>query len=51
MPNDDFNLLAAARQEMSDHGFAPDFSPEAESQLAAIQPSSDASLRDLTGLL
>jgi exoribonuclease-2 len=51
MPHDDFNLLAAARQEMIDHGFAPDFSPEAERQLAAIQPSSDASLRDLTGLL
>ena len=51
MPHDDFNLLAAARQEMIDHGFAPDFSPEAERQLAAIQPSSDAILRDLTGLL
>src|SRR5208283_4112716 len=55
MPHDDFNLLAAARQEMIDHGFAPDFSPEAERQIAAIQPgiqpSSDASMRDLTSLL
>ncbi|MGD0669066.1 MAG: RNB domain-containing ribonuclease [Bryobacteraceae bacterium] len=55
MSHNDFNLLAAARQEMIDHGFAPDFPPEADRQLAAIrpgiQPGSDASLRDLTGLL
>ena len=51
MSHNDFNLLAAARQEMIDHGFAPDFPLEAERQLAAIKPSSDASLRDLTGLL
>jgi len=51
-PHDNFNLAAAARQEMIDHGFAPDFPPEAERQLAAIQePGPDASLRDLTALL
>jgi exoribonuclease-2 len=51
MSHDNFDLAAAARQEMIDHGFAPDFPPEAERQLAAIQPRSDASLRDMTGLL
>jgi len=51
LPHDNFNLAAAARQEMIDHGFAPDFPPEAERQLAAIRPHPEAGLRDLTGLL
>ena len=51
MPQDEFHLSAAARQEMIDHGFEPDFPPDAESQLAAIQSAPDRSLRDLTGLL
>ena len=36
---------------MIDHGFAPDFPPEAERQLETIHPQPDASLRDLTSLL
>jgi exoribonuclease-2 len=51
MPYDNFDLATAARQEMIDHGFAPDFPPEAERQLAAIQPRPEPGLRDLTGLL
>jgi exoribonuclease-2 len=51
MAHDNFNLAAAARQEMIDHGFAPDFSPEAEQQLETIRLQPDASLRDLTSLL
>ena len=47
----DFDLGAAARQEMIDHGFEPDFPPDAERQLASIQPHVDGELRDLTGLL
>jgi len=51
MANDEFNLVGAARQEMIERGFEPDFPPEAQQQLAAIQSHPDASLRDLTGLL
>jgi len=51
MPYDNFNLAAAARQEMIDHGFAPDFPPEAERQLESIRLQPDPSLRDLTSLL
>ena len=51
MPHAEYNLAAAARQEMIDHGFEPDFPPDAEQQLAAIQPSAPAGLKDLTGLL
>ena len=51
MPQDEFHLAAAARQEMTDHGFDPDFSPDAERQLAAIRTGPDRSLRDLTALL
>jgi len=47
----DFDLAAAARQEMLDHGFEPDFPPEAERQLAAIRAQPDRGLRDLTALL
>src|ERR1039457_256763 len=51
MAHDDFDLAAAARQEMIDHGFSPDFSPEAERQLETIRLQPDGSLRDLTSLL
>jgi VacB/RNase II family 3'-5' exoribonuclease len=51
MPQDNFNLVGAARQEMVEHGFQPDFSPEAKSQLAAIQAAPAANLKDLTALL
>jgi exoribonuclease-2 len=50
MPQDEFHLDAAARQEMIDHGFAPDFPADAERQLATIHPEPDRSLRDLTAL-
>jgi hypothetical protein len=30
MSHDEFNLAAAARQEMIEHGFQPDFPAEAE---------------------
>jgi exoribonuclease-2 len=50
MPHDEFNLAAAARQEMTDHGFQPDFPAAALQQLAAIHPRPDHSLRDLTAL-
>jgi exoribonuclease R len=48
---DQFNLVAAARQEMTDEGFQPDFPTEAQQQLAGIHPKADHSLRDLTALL
>jgi exoribonuclease-2 len=51
MTHDEFNLAAAARQEMTDHGFQPDFPAEALQQLAGIHPQPDHSLRDLTALL
>jgi VacB/RNase II family 3'-5' exoribonuclease len=46
-----FDLVAAARQEMTEHGFDPDFPAEAERQLADIQPHLAQGLQDLTGLL
>src|SRR5471030_1715032 len=55
-----FDLSAAARQEMMEHGFEPEFPPEGESQLAGIaaQPGDgaldgalDGGLKDLTALL
>ncbi|SPF35326.1 Exoribonuclease II [Candidatus Sulfopaludibacter sp. SbA4] len=51
MPHDGFDLAGAARQEMIDHGFSPDFPPEVAQQLATIHPQPDRSLRDLTALL
>lgn len=55
MPSNGFDLFAAARQEMIDEGFQPDFPPEAGRQLDAIKmrtaPSMDAGLRDLRSLL
>ena len=50
-PHDEFHLAAAARQEMIEQGFQPDFPAEAEQQLAGIHPQPDHSLRDLTSLL
>lgn len=47
----EFDLAAAARQEMIEHGFEPEFPPAAERQLAAIQPRPDGELHDLTALL
>jgi VacB/RNase II family 3'-5' exoribonuclease len=51
MPNDEFHLTAAARQEMADEGFQPDFPAEVAQQLAGIHPLSDRSLADLRSLL
>ncbi|HXB67269.1 MAG TPA: RNB domain-containing ribonuclease [Candidatus Acidoferrales bacterium] len=46
-----FDLAAAAHQEMTEHGFEPEFPAEAERQLASIQPRLAEGLRDLTSLL
>jgi exoribonuclease-2 len=50
-----FDLLAAARQEMIDKGFQPDFSPEAMRQLEALKTKAasglDAGVHDLRSLL
>jgi len=46
-----FDLVAAAHQEMTEHGFEPDFPAEAERQLAGIQAHLAEGLRDLTSLL
>lgn len=55
MPHNGFDLSAAARQEMIDEGFQPDFPPEAARQLEAIAmraaPGMDTGLRDLRSLL
>src|SRR5436309_113252 len=51
MSDNHIDLASIARQEMIDRGFQPDFSPEAQRQLASIQPAPDTSLRDLTALL
>src|ERR1022692_898716 len=51
MPHEPFDLVALARQEMTDEGFQPDFPVDAQQQLAAITLQPDHSLRDLTGLL
>lgn len=51
MSNDGFDLARAAREEMIEHGFSPDFPPEAERQLEQIRPTLDGGLRDLSGLL
>ena len=54
MPNFDFDLALAARQEMIDHGFNPDFSPAIEKQLAALgddpSPAPNGGVRDLRPL-
>ena len=51
MAQSGFNLVAAARQEMIERGFSPDFPPEVEQQLNTIHAEPDRSLRDLTALL
>ena len=51
MPDHVYNLAAAARQEMIDHGFAPDFEPEVQRQAAAAVQRPEPGLRDLTSLL
>jgi exoribonuclease-2 len=51
MANQAFDLIAAARQEMIDHGFDPDFPAGVSRQLATIDSRPDASLRDLRSLL
>ena len=51
MPHDGFDLAGAARQEMIEHGFSPDFPREVEQQLATIHAEPDRSLRDLTAPL
>ncbi|MBV9507051.1 MAG: RNB domain-containing ribonuclease [Acidobacteriia bacterium] len=50
MSHDGFDLAAAARQEMIDHGFTPDFPKDVSDQLATIGVSIDTSLRDLRSL-
>ena len=49
-----FDLSAAARRTMIEHGFEPDFPPAAQNQLKQIeahQPQPATSVRDLRGLL
>ncbi|HXA08062.1 MAG TPA: RNB domain-containing ribonuclease [Bryobacteraceae bacterium] len=54
MPKFDFDLAQAARQEMIDHGFNPDFPPAVEKQLAALGdgplPAPAGDVRDLRSL-
>lgn len=46
-----FDLVAAARQEMIDHGFQPDFPPGTDRQIEQIRTRHlDTSLRDLRNL-
>src|SRR4029077_7683502 len=51
MPDNHFDLAAAARQEMIEHGFTPDFPAAVRQQLASIPSQPDSSLRDLRALL
>jgi VacB/RNase II family 3'-5' exoribonuclease len=55
MPDRQFDLSAAARQEMIDHGFDPDFPAGTADQLKAIEArvgaAPDPSVRDLRSLL
>jgi exoribonuclease II len=51
MPDAPLDLAAAARQEMIDHGFAPEFPPAVRQQLASLTCPPDPSLRDLRSLL
>jgi VacB/RNase II family 3'-5' exoribonuclease len=51
MPDNHFDLAGAARQEMIEHGFTPDFPAAVRQQLASIPSQTDSSLRDLRSLL
>jgi len=55
MAQNGFDLFAAARQEMIDRGFDPDFPQEVGQQVAALKtrpaPKTDAGVRDLRSLL
>jgi exoribonuclease-2 len=55
MSHHDWDLSAAAREEMLEHGFHPDFPPEAEKQAAELNagtlPDDRADVRDLRDLL
>ena len=55
MAHSEFDLFAAARQEMIDEGFQPDFPPEVARQLDALKAraasGTDAGVRDLRPLL
>src|SRR5713226_8575908 len=53
MPQFDFDLAQAARQEMIDHGFNPDFPPAVEKQVASLgdgPPATSGDVRDLRSL-
>jgi exoribonuclease-2 len=54
MPNRALDLAAAAHQEMVDHGFHPDFSPDVLKQLAELvyrpPPAPEADVRDLRAM-
>jgi exoribonuclease-2 len=50
MSHNHFDLAAAARQEMLDRGFEPDFSPQVQEQLTQIEEAPETGLRDLTSL-
>jgi len=54
MPHTDFDLVAAARQEMLERGFHPDFPAEVTAQTAGLREcpaAADDSLRDLRSQL
>ncbi len=55
MVHGSFDLLAAARRDMIQHGFDPDFPPGTDQQLADLkkraEPAANADTRDLRGLL
>jgi len=54
MPHIDYDLFAAARQEMIDEGFNPDFPPDVSQQVntlkAGATPAADGDVRDLRHL-
>src|SRR5258708_7285987 len=56
MPHLDFDLSAAAHQEMLDHGFTPDFPPEVVAQVKEVEAhpvpaTARGDIRDLRNLL
>jgi VacB/RNase II family 3'-5' exoribonuclease len=53
MTHNGFDLLAAARQEMIDHGFHPDFSAEVDRQVADLKSHkiTTSDVRDLRSML